>query len=811
MPNQFLKFFGLDGPRNAAGDLTVQAGKSGITPNDPLWPSTPYGTLVLVEPVWAERKDSAEFSIGKNGPVGHRHFVVPWGDNLNGIPLWQNYVGQLLGEVVFVTANGITVVNVTPPASFHPTIPFLVCQEVDVKGEDWQGPDKYGMIQFRRALLKCKYTPLDFAEKVDTQVKFQSIPGYRWQWVGQDARQALAGQVIRVTTSIQNTSDVLTGILALNIQGNILPGGGANPFFSFVKVNLTSMTQQISSVMPQIQQLPIVAAAHVATLGVSDILTVLVEDLQSAISTAVIQQNFVSTGLAQADRPNMASMQESALNMFSLFLSIKDEADNLRNDLGEIAGVGAQAAQVTQTFNAMVVIAPQLINARDGIASNIDNALFSIPTPVTGVIRIDFDNPNGPIGTNSASIQRQIDAIVNATGTSAVSSIDTLSERGYEIRLFQNITVTIANSENPPTIQDSSRAVELIAENNGPNATQFTGWYVLAIKQTATYLLTVQIGNDIEAGAELTTDPSIRGDQSDAIRNNIRRIRLLNNDLGITVSPQAFVGFGPAQEGKRYRIYIPSLGGSAFPYLNAAGLRVRPPLTVGLLQPPVRRVQFQVTPGNQENSQLVRGDFLGGRYVNNAHFSIEKHFILAPLLQQFLSLVSCINQVSFREFPPWTLLLESIQARKTHLMDLQGTAAWTMTFKFAFNPNTWNATYRSTTSQYEFVRAIGRPQPGPNGQITITLPAVPAVPAGENGGPAVAARPAEQITITPQPYLTIFGKFGEAIQVPIMTRGQGSPITFNNGNNTQGTVFASAVDYGMLYPVADMSIIDTFF
>ncbi len=816
MPNQFLQFFGLDGPAGEEGT----AGRSGIDPKDPRWPSTPYGSLILVEPVWAERKDSAKFSIGKNGPVGNRHFVVPWGDNNDGTPFWQDYVGELLGEVVFVTADGITVVSVTPPKSFHPTIPFLVCQEVDVEGENWQGPDKYGMIQFRTALLKAKYTPLDFAEKVDTQVKFQSIPGYRWQWIGQDARQALANQVIKVTTPVQNANEILTGVLALNIQGSILPGSGANPFFAFVKVNLTSMTQQISLIMPQIQQLPIIAGAHVSTLGIADVLTVLVGDIQAAISTAVIQQNFISTGLAQNDRPNMAVMQESALTMFALFLSIQNEAEDLRNSLNDLAGAGVQAAQVTQTLNAMALIVPQLRNARDGIASNIDNALFAIPTPIEGVIRIDYDNPNGRTGTNPANIQAQIDAITLTPGTAAVSAIETSSSRGYEIRLFRNLTVTIRESS--VDIQDMARAATLEAEVIG---SQFTGVYNLTVRHAVTANFSVTIGNTAEQGADLRFNPSVgmvnngfssNGSDTAVVGDNLRAIGLLGAPQGdafgvvLPVERGQFASVEPSPV-MTYRISIPSLGGAQFPALNAQGLRRDSPLQFTFVQPNTRPASFEVRPTNQENSQLVRGDFLGGRYVNNAHFSIEKHFILAPLLQQFLSLVSCVNQVSFRGFPPWTLLLESIQARKTHLMDVQGTEAWTMTFKFAFNPNTWNATYRSTTSQYEFVRAIGRPQPGPNGTVQITLPAVPAIPAGENGQPATLARDAETITITPQPYLTIFGKFGEPVQIPIMTRGQGSPISFPTGPNTIGTVFASAVDYGMLYPVADMSIIDTFF
>ncbi len=816
MPNPLLPYFGLaanaqfdrqaniNDPALLAIVSAGQAGASGIDKPQPPMDRTPfmspnlYGSFILVEPVFAERKDSGKFSIGKNGPVAHRHFVVPWGDNKEGVPFWKDYVEQLLGKTVLTTAvNGLVVVATTFPAAFHPLLPWLVCQEIDLEGEDWQGPDKYGMIQFRRALLKCKYTPLDFAEKVDTNVKFQSIPGHKWQWIGQDARRALASQVTKLFASIVKDTNILEGTLSLNIKAKINPG--ANPFFAGVVVQISSMVDSINAILPQISQLPTIASSHNATVDQTSTLQAAITNLQADVSNGTIQKNYVSTGLITQDRPSMAEIQSTSIGMLFWIINIRDLAVLLSRSLP--ANAAAQIAQVNQIINLMITAIGGLQDSNDSIATSIQDAVFQAPTEILGNVRIQMDQPDqiAPI-----FLQSQIDRQLNIPGASAVSQLRIAGQFGYEIRLFRDATIEVDPAST--VVQKDAVPAATLHGNNTPsnNRSFYNGRYILSIARDITVVFELRKDGGVAWSDELSLEKTNNFDRTHRQNNRIKValqeiIGLRGEDINVNTT-------GGVND--QWAIKIDSLGGQDFPYIGDNGRSILPPLTITYVEPSQQVTTFRIDPSNQSVSQLVRSDFLAGRFINNGHFSAEKHFILAPLLQVFLSLVSCVNQKAFRGFPPWTLLLESIQARKTHLMN--GDASWTMQFKFGYNPNTWNATYRSETNQYEFVRAIGQPRPNRVGDIEVTLPALPAVPARPDGTGEIPARDATTIVITPQKDLTIFDENGQPLKIPLMTRGVGSPVNVPIGN-TSNTVFVNAADYGMLYPVADFSIIDTFF
>jgi hypothetical protein len=87
-------------------------------------------------------------------------------------------------------------------------------------------------------------------------------------------------------------------------------------------------------------------------------------------------------------------------------------------------------------------------------------------------------------------------------------------------------------------------------------------------------------------------------------------------------------------------------------------------------------------------------------------YSLERTQVLAPNFWKFIALLGTVNAFFFIGFPPWTLLFSGIEGRRTVLPN--GTRCWTLSFKFHFNPNSWNMIFRPETGQWEPVAANGQ-------------------------------------------------------------------------------------------------------
>jgi hypothetical protein len=84
--------------------------------------------------------------------------------------------------------------------------------------------------------------------------------------------------------------------------------------------------------------------------------------------------------------------------------------------------------------------------------------------------------------------------------------------------------------------------------------------------------------------------------------------------------------------------------------------------------------------------------------------TIQRHQVVATDMVYLLSVVGSVNMFTFQGFPPWTLLLSDIESKQTRLPN--GTPAFDMTFKFAFNPYTHQAIFRPLYMRWEFVRGV---------------------------------------------------------------------------------------------------------
>jgi hypothetical protein len=82
-------------------------------------------------------------------------------------------------------------------------------------------------------------------------------------------------------------------------------------------------------------------------------------------------------------------------------------------------------------------------------------------------------------------------------------------------------------------------------------------------------------------------------------------------------------------------------------------------------------------------------------------YSLDRQQVLSPNFWTFISLLGSVNAYFFLGFPPWTLLFSGVEGKRS--VRPNGTRTWDLTFKFHFNPNTWNMIYRSETGRYEIV------------------------------------------------------------------------------------------------------------
>ncbi len=89
------------------------------------------------------------------------------------------------------------------------------------------------------------------------------------------------------------------------------------------------------------------------------------------------------------------------------------------------------------------------------------------------------------------------------------------------------------------------------------------------------------------------------------------------------------------------------------------------------------------------------------KIVPMGEYSLDRSQVLAPDFWGYIAMLGCINANFFVGFPPWTLLFSGMEAKRNMLPN--GTRSWNITFKFHFNPNTWNCVYRAETSEWQLV------------------------------------------------------------------------------------------------------------
>ncbi len=115
------------------------------------------------------------------------------------------------------------------------------------------------------------------------------------------------------------------------------------------------------------------------------------------------------------------------------------------------------------------------------------------------------------------------------------------------------------------------------------------------------------------------------------------------------------------------------------------------------LQPLKPEITAVLSPqAHQVNEQI-------GMVVANGEFTLQKHKVAALDVFYIMGVVGSVNMATFMGYPPWTLLLQGAEAKQTRLTN--GTPAYDLNFKFAYNPHTFQALYRPGLNRWEFVRS----------------------------------------------------------------------------------------------------------
>ena len=106
------------------------------------------------------------------------------------------------------------------------------------------------------------------------------------------------------------------------------------------------------------------------------------------------------------------------------------------------------------------------------------------------------------------------------------------------------------------------------------------------------------------------------------------------------------------------------------------------------------------------------------KVIANGEFTLQKHRVLASDAIYVMQVVGAVNMATFMGFPPWTLLLQGVEAKEMRLTN--GTPAYGLTFKFSFNPHTWQALYRPNLPRPLGVPALepGQHRPEQRGPVT---------------------------------------------------------------------------------------------
>lgn len=86
-------------------------------------------------------------------------------------------------------------------------------------------------------------------------------------------------------------------------------------------------------------------------------------------------------------------------------------------------------------------------------------------------------------------------------------------------------------------------------------------------------------------------------------------------------------------------------------------------------------------------------------------YSLNRKQVLNANFWNFISILGTVNSNFFLGFPPWTLLFTGVNGKRVTLPS--GTRVWDLTFKFHFNPNSWNMVYRPDKGQWQLIASVG--------------------------------------------------------------------------------------------------------
>lgn len=742
-----------------------------------LIPSIPLATEVM-----KERKGSGKFSISGAGVHANREWVVPWFDPATG-KWWKDYVGELLGTPVTVNAAGQATV-VTYPAIFHDSLPFLICKEVDVEGEDPWKVDYDGKQMYRRAILKAKYQPLDHMEKIDIATQFQSVPGYQFLWVGQDARRAglSARWLVRPTGLNVSPSAIFMGQIAFSIV-KLAPPPAPNQNFLLIVGKLSQHVQALSEpagVLDRTASVLNMLSSHDGTL---DIKPQFQEDhnrLQNLVANANPNTPLQPSGLLVDDAQRMQIMiavmgdMNASLNAIfghcqGVLTILQSEAAPVANDIGMVnalmakiqAEIAPLGADITNSMDlAQVVVTPQVTEEH-----SVD-------------ITVDFVNKMAEGNAWDPPAVQALMEIVLGSGNVQVTAIDNVP-LSYDVQFLVpgwDLRIDVENTNvyfltDTTLLAISSADEELLLDTFTINDLLF-GRH-LDILNFRLALFHVNSGRTFMTpymtftarNPQLTAENIRRGIQSTlstALGHALQSVRVTAYEAAASPS-----GSPPDQRRFKFGVSIRDI--TDIVRITRSEVDFDPNVTM------------TIEPGDTKTAELLQGNAIAGRFVPLGHYSLEKRAILEYWKMLLMGLKGCVNKETFQGFPPWTLLVMGIEAKITHV--ITGERVWTMTFKFGYNPNTWNAIFRGDRARYEFVRSIA------------TLPPT-------NGQPTLAF-PRSNVLTLPD---------GSPLEIPSQGTGLTAQIPPRPGQgNVPATVRQTVTDLGFLYPETSVKILDTFY
>jgi hypothetical protein len=567
----------------------------------------------------------------------------------SGTRIWQcpwffypAFCDWLLGRVA---VNQFNRAQLYRPDVFSPCYPWLYCTEVSIEGEDLLGVDASLRAFYRRAIVTAKYTPLELNNSIHINSQMLSIPGSQFVFVGQNP----------YTSTQQRQMYRFTPAGTTPVAGSFKVGARVSP------------NQQLGQTAPT---------------------TILGFDLADAVGptywSEAIPYNATPGQMTTAVRRAMGYKDGTQLDAVTFTGQAGGPWVLTYNAVNKLATFVVDCAELAAIAGDAGVQAATSAELNSKFVGYLDNGGGDERWPTLQAYW-------GREVTNKLTYFRQKGYTTLAP---EVSPVFVLQLSG---NLSGTLSVTVRFKVDSPA---------------SPGGVTNGNQYAFDLDMAAA--TTTDIRKGIAAAMQKQT-------ATWAASYNYAAGSFSQGTIYESISVQTFVqvdgtwlGFIAEHDDRRLRDLVGPRGEKLvkvfFFFMGAAPPNTTPPNPYNL---PKVEILTAFAGGIEPPSVVVtpvdifagsRLDQNVGKVVPMGEFTFQRHQVLGADMLYCLRVIGSVNMFTFLGFPPWTLLLTGIEAKQTRLPN--GTPAFDMTFKFAFNPHTHQAVFRPAFMRWEFVRGI---------------------------------------------------------------------------------------------------------